>query len=504
MGERRAGAVRQGRVDVAMTSLSADERAVAEALERGRRLLVGSETHMPETVVRTVRLLASSGIWHQLSRNQKALSCRDAAHKRKRLGHDGIPLWDELKSFFGRFTNAAGQTQYVIAHCRADRLLDLDEVARAVKAPSRPERLASDDLDSFSMDYGLVNPFESWTVHPPPYSLDGPLLTSPVLQVFDRDLLRPIGVPGTVMTNAGDLTWAVEVRADELCRRLDNTIQADIGMPDPEEPARRPGAVERSPIGIITGNAPESGIALWNKINGVVRDTLGESVGDVSMPPVTVESLPELGMSMELDRRREMVWAALDKAVVDMCRDGVRFLALACNTTPYFTPQIRSICAEFGTEFVSMPEVVGAWLRSEGIDHVTLLGISFVADVEGEWSAYRDALDGIKVEVLRPRALDRLSALAYDVKAEGAQETGLSKLRSFLEQEVSTRHIVLALTELSLLFGRQRRPSRSERVFIDPLALYGEALARRWLGLPFPMPPSTSPAKAEKSSEPPA
>jgi aspartate/glutamate racemase len=108
-----------------------------------------------------------------------------------------------------------------------------------------------------------------------------------------------------------------------------------------------------------------------------------------------------------------------------------------------------------------------------------------VADL-GPWSAYRDPLAGFEVEALSGRANERLEALAYQVKSEGVSEAGLSRLRDILREEVQSDCVVLALTELSLLLARQRKKGRSGKVLIDPLALYGEALACRFLGLPFP------------------
>ena len=131
-------------------------------------------------------------------RKPPARSCRDAAHKRVRLGETSIPLWDELKSFFAVFEREGGGSQSLMVHCRGDRVIDLDRVADQVGG--RPERLRGEAVERFGMEYGLVNPFE-------PSAMDGQLLTSPVLQLFDRDLLEPIGTPGTVMTNAGDLAW---------------------------------------------------------------------------------------------------------------------------------------------------------------------------------------------------------------------------------------------------------------------------------------------------------
>lgn len=448
-----------------------------DALVDARRLLRTGETEIAAAVARTVEYLAGRGIWYQLSRNPRARSCREAAHSRHRLGHVGIPLWDELKSFFGQFTDQSGRRRYVLAHCRADHLLDFDALGSALHAVGVPERMDAEHLLALGMEYGLVNPFDSWV----PVNKSGVISTT-VVQVFDTDLLRPVGVPGTVMTNAGDLSWGVEVWARDLFDRVEDAMEADVSIPDSEESVRPPELSLGRSIRIITGNAPEAGIALWHRIGREVRDHLGPACsGDISMPPVTVESLRELGMSLELHLRHEEIWAALRGAVVNACRDGVRFLSLACNTTHYFTPQIRSICAGSDTEFVSMPEVLGEWLRAEGIERVALLGLSYVADLDAPWSAYRDPLEGIHVEKLRPRAFERLADLAYRVKAKGVSENLLGELRAFLRQEVESPHVVLALTELSALVASQRKLGQSDRVIIDPLALYGQALARQWL-----------------------
>lgn len=447
-------------------------------------LLREGEDHVPEAVLQTVRFLSERGVWWQLSRNHGAFSCRDAAHKRWRLGHEGIELWNELKSFFGRFRNAGGTEQYFLAHCRGDRVVNIERLQETLQAQAEPERLSDEELHKLELRYGLVNPFETWK-HAE-FALDGPLLGAPVLQVFDIELQKRLGVPGTVMTNAGDLTWAVEFDVVDLIEKSDHAIPADIADPDPEADTVLWGARDQRQIGILTGNAPESGMHMWADINRHVRELLGSlSCGDVSMPPVTVFSLPALGLTMELEHREEAIWPHLRKAVLDACRSGVELLAIACNTTHYFTPQIRKICEEYGTEFVSMAEVLAKWLRNRGIQDLALIGIRYVAEL-GRWSAYREPLQSFQVEQPSERAKHLLDELAYQVKTEGPTEAGLNRLRDILRTEVKSETVVLALTELSILLALQRKKGRSGRLIIDPLALYAEALARRYLGLPFP------------------
>jgi aspartate/glutamate racemase/prolyl-tRNA editing enzyme YbaK/EbsC (Cys-tRNA(Pro) deacylase) len=429
----------------------------------------------PPSVARTAAFLSERGVWHLLGRNREARSCRDAAHKRLRLGERGIPLWDELKSFFGVARRADGHRQHLVVHCRGDRTIDLARVATAVGSAAEPERLEGAALERLGMAYGLVNPFEPW-------AFDGQLLAMPVLQVFDRDLLTPLGVPGTVMTNAGDLTWSVEFHAKELARSLDHAIVADVSIEDPREPPRPKWAVEPTTFGIVTGNGPDSGMLLWRSINRAVREALGEdSRGDFAMPRVLIQSLPEMGLTMELDHRHASAWPPLRSATAELCRDGANVVAIACNTTPHFAPELARICKEYGATFLSMPEVVGAWLRRNGIEQIALLGVKTVAEL-GPWSPYREPLEGIEVHVPNAATMARIHALAYRVKSEGPSHKGLTRLRDILHEEVRADVIVLALTELSLLLEVQKRPQRSDRLIVDTVELYASALAERYVG----------------------
>src|ERR1039457_472780 len=233
-----------------------------ENLSIARTLLRPGEAELPPMVERTIRFLTSVGIWFQLSRNHDSRSCRDAAHRRRRLGHEGIPLWDELKSSFCKFVNAAGDTEPVVIHCRADRILNQQKLAEALDVSSAPERLSAEEIAQFGMEYGLVNPFNVTE----PYILDPAFLEARVKQIFDDDAARSIGAPGTMMTNAGSLSWAVEFFPSSLAEAIEAQV-VSVADPDPEESKSLWGVRVSRPIGIITGNPPESGSALWNHIN---------------------------------------------------------------------------------------------------------------------------------------------------------------------------------------------------------------------------------------------
>lgn len=454
-----------------------------------RILLEGDEREVPGAVERTRAHLEQAGVWHHLARNRPALSCRDAAAKRRRLGHEGINLRDELKSFLGTYVDKGGKSHYFMAHCRGDRRLDFERLRRALGCRELPNRLDEEQINHLGLAYGLVNPFGAGGV----YAREGALLGAGLLQIFDTEVLIDCGLPGTMMTNAGDLTWAVEFDPRGLIESLPWTRIESIAVDDPENPPRSWGPDRPLTIGIITGNAPESGVALWNKLNARVRTHLGaRCLGDISMPQVIVHSLPAMGLTMELDERHETVWAELGPAAVGLADRGANAIAIACNTSQYFVPRLREVIRE-GVEIISLPEVIAQWLRSRSLQSLALVGIRYVSEL-GVWSGYRDALRDFEVEPLSPAAAQHLHELAYRVKSEGATHAGLSRLRHILNKEVKSECVVLALTELSLLLETQRRQGTSGKLMVDPLDIYAEALACRFLGLNFP---SANPATGD-------
>ena len=147
----------------------------------------------------------------------------------------------------------------------------------------------------------------------------------------------------------------------------------------------------------------------------------------------------------------------------------------------FFAPQIGAICNEYGVEFVSMPDVLVGWLSAQQITQIALVGIQTVIDFDLGMSAYQQSLNGVRVERVSPETLEKIIGLAYKVKRVGAQPQLLSQLRDIVRLGVETHHVVLALTELSLLLQLQR-DTRGHRALIDPLRLYAEAVAHRFVG----------------------
>lgn len=439
------------------------------ALETAALLLKTGEQAVPEHVRYTIRFLSNLGtVWFQLSRNSKATSCTDAANKRYRLGATGIDLHDELRSSLLSYKDAGNVEHFVLVHCRSDRQVDYTKLRKVLQCKRNPKRVNRSQVHALGLSYGTINPFETWKVSHPELV---------IRQIFDIELLETLGVPGTMMTNAGDRTWGIEFYAHELIKALPEATVADITKVDPRAPVRKG---QGTVVGIITGNGPESGMLLWNLINSSVREMLEDKCrGDASMPSVRICSLPVLGLTMELDSRTGFIWNALERAIRELCKNGVTILTLACHTTHYYTRQIRTVCAEYDVTFLSMPEVLLAHLESNGITDVALVGIKYVAELDQKWSAYTDALSNRTVEVPNRRALERIGKIAYAVKTDGATREHLSDLRDALKT-VQASHVIIALTELSLLLATQKK-SKRYKILIDPLQLYAEAVARLFL-----------------------
>ena len=402
-----------------------------------------------------------------ISRNKPAGNCRDAKSKRNRLGHEGIPLFDELKSSVEYYYDGNGEKVIVAIHCRGDEKIDRSlieaYIGKKERVPVELSRLEGEELHSeLGMEFGTVNPIlleirSKGGIH----------------QFFDESLLDPPApCPGTMMTNAGEHTWAMEFNPIQLLGAINrkSVFRFAQGLREVKHPKT---------IGIITGNGPASGIALWEGINRNFAETLGRDFsGDVSLPQVHVMSLPELGLSMELDKRENAVWAALEDAVLKMKDLGVEVLCLACHTTHYFTEQIRELFETDGQVFFSMAETVMEHIYENNIDDVAVLGINHVADF-GEMSSYKE-LSELNVETLSFETMEKIRELGYRIKGMKDMYPAFQSFINILKSDIKSKNIVIAMTELSLLFQKQANKNRtSERNIIDPLELYAKKICEK-------------------------
>ena len=182
---------------------------------------------VPDQVSLVVSFLQSRKIWFRLSRNQTSGGCKDAASKRRRSGLIGIPVHDELKSILCDY-EVDGKRRVAIAHCRASQRVDFSKLKRLLKARRKPQLIRLSDFGlKDDVIFGLVNPWFSLQ-RPDIYRLLSPAANW--VQVFDKDLLRKSESPRTVMTNAGDRGWGIELYSKQLFSAiLDEKNVGDFG-----------------------------------------------------------------------------------------------------------------------------------------------------------------------------------------------------------------------------------------------------------------------------------
>lgn len=414
---------------------------------------------MPAEVARSLRFFISAGIWHRVSRNACAAGCRDAASKRSRLGRVGIPLSDELKSWVGRGPQA---DQFVALHCRGHESLDLAKVATLVGHPV--ERVDSAELSArFGQSYGLVTPF-------------GLAEYSDVKQLFDYQVTHEYFPPDTMMTNLGHCEWGVEFDPRELVDSIKNAEVADITV---EKSGREP--VEHV-IGILTGNGPESGMLLWERINERVRLTgPTRSGGDTAFPRIIIESVPEMGLSMEMADREAAVREVVLGGVKRLCTNGATLVSVACNTTQFFSADISLVCEASGAEFVSIVDETRRVLVADSVKRVALVAIGLATDLD-HYSDFRRLNDDVILELPVERNARRIEQVAYDVKIDPDSAQSVNGFRDVI-RFTKAETILLALTELSVVHGRQTRRQRQRpgKTLYDTLDILANALADRYV-----------------------
>jgi len=447
-------------------------------IERAKLLLNNNELKdgIPESVQNVIEFCTANHMGIILSRNKHAMSCRDACQKRYRLGHYGIPLFNELKTMIANTSIDEDETLLAI-HCRGHFAVDFEKLKKLLGVNEDIIRLSEDVLSDINgMKYGTVNPM-----------LFQLIKDKPIIQIFDEGIMLPFdNHPRTMMTNAGDHTWGIEFDPNQLIESISNKLIGEIAYPDADlKDHELPPRVNPKIIGIITGNGPDSGMLLWEMINDFIKDSLGDGahfLGDLSLPEVYIISLPAMGLSMELDQREEITWQELSRAVSYMVEKNVDLLALACHTTHYFAPRIRKQFEGGQRKFISMAEVVEGYIDENQLSDFAILGIHYVAEL-GKWSAY-SSLREKNAEILEFEKLLLFHKLGYEVKKLEHAHKVYQKLNQLINREVTSHNVIIALTELSILVQSQiKRVRKSNKNIIDALELYAKEIAKEALSV---------------------
>jgi|GEM_PF-4696865 len=486
---------------------------------------------VPHEVACVEALLLESGVWHLLDINigndgTGVFGCEDAARWRYNLGSEGIPLWNELKSHLFCANDIDGNFVFVAAHLSAGFVRedlsirncfpDLSSF-READLSDWTKLLGCSPGDADISAYGLLNPFllECFQIRQRAFR---------IIHVVDDLLFRgTLPPPGTLFTNAGHRHWAVEFEPGAFKKiiPIDRLRVAKIRASDEQAYPCIPS------IGILTGNGPESGSLLWEKILTQVRWRRsryfeGRLTGDIHLPSGVLQSHPALGHTMELHLRSRSIRDDLTSAVLRLCASIERptdsstaLLTVACNTTPYYDDLIRSLTEREGIRYVSPVE--SAWKAFEclGLRSAQLLGIGYV--LNDEYSEYMKRLQGygIALHVPPTEVQARIDGLAYKAKRALPgrvvakqrlikpriaynENKSIDQLSNEFSWLVEAAHnslpagedgpIVLALTELSLIHERWRSSRRGKaflretRQVLDVLSLHAVILTDMLLG----------------------
>ncbi len=415
---------------------------------------------VPNEVLNLEKKLKNEKIWFNISNNhnnQEALGCWDAVNKRVRLGHSKIPIFCELKSNFG-FIIKNNKKEYLLVHCRGNQEIDYDKVNKIIGAEYQRIEDETELGNLSNSGFGLVNPF---------LGLDRP----DILQIFDESLVTQNFIPYTMMTNASHRRWGIEFKPDELINSLPNKLIEDVVIENTKF------KIKKHKIGILTGNSPESGILLWEKINGRIRDNFGDDhfLGDISFPEVIIESIPEMGLSMELDLRFEAVKGVVEKGITNLCERGATIVCIACNTTQYFSEMSKKICSEHEAIYVSIPETTYQYVKNNNINKFDFLGINYVLDFK-KWSDFKNLNKDFDLNLPKEEYINKINEIAFEVKKNVVTDKGINRLRDLINNSTETNTIVLALTELSILFKSQKNKRKSKKVYYDTLTILAEAI----------------------------
>lgn len=445
-----------------------------EEVKKASLLLYDTEKDLPINVRMVIEAFSNCGVGFLLSRNNRVYSCRDARSQRYRLGHIGIPLFDELKSVIFKGISLRGEEIIFAAHCRAHVKFNLGDLEKHLCLVEPPVLLPEDEMFAlYGMVFGTVNP-----------ALIELSSNGSILNVLDTSLFVDVSKnPGTIMTNAGEHTWGIEFDPKQLINLFCNYVVLKCTSIDVEiKPYETPKSTNPRSIGIITGNGPDSGMALWRNINQYISEYLGDHfLGDISFPSVHVISVPALGLSMELDKRDDSTWIAIKDAILKLKELDIELLALACNTTHYYSDKIRTLFEDENKKFISMADETLRYIQHYGIEDVAILGIPLVANLK-EFSAY-SYLQKLSVEKIPDDVMDKFFELGYEVKKMKNPHAITSKFLRLLKSDIKSKNVILALTELSLIYEGLKKRKSSELVIIDTLSIYAQSIACKSLGI---------------------
>jgi aspartate/glutamate racemase/prolyl-tRNA editing enzyme YbaK/EbsC (Cys-tRNA(Pro) deacylase) len=434
-------------------------------LDNARKLLYNDEESLPLKVKQIIEFCVSKKISFILSRNIKVFSCKDARSNRKRLGHIGIPLFQELKSIVFKGTTNSRKDVVIATHCRGHVNIDVDKICRLCSLNERPTIMPQEELiKRYGMDFGTVNPFL--------FELNS---RANFINIFDENLIfKSINCFGTMMTNAGDHTWGIEFEPQMLIDVAKNSRVELISTTENTSVCYDlPQIIPRS-IGIICGNGVGFGIELWRIVISNFRSALKHHFnGDISCPEIKIHSLPILGLSVEFDQRKDFIEQEILKSLETI--SNIDLLALTCLNNYCFDTKIRCLTESTDGSFISMAETVVDYIVDERLTDVAFISVNF--DFFNNYKELFSKLGELNIEVLSTEFNDKIVELVYEVNQQSNLYSSFRKFLSLLNQYIKSENIIIISQELSLLYYTFKNKKYIKRNIADILELYAKKIA---------------------------
>jgi len=180
--------------------------------------ILDQEDNIPINVIKTISFFEINSIGYNLSRNDDAMSCLDASSKRIRNGNIGIPLSDELKTYFGEYRTSSNTLGLVAINLAGHKRIDFEKVKNIIGATNKIKLVNKSTLNIFNLSFGKINPFIIYKIFNEKSST---LEHDSLITLFDNDLLSK---KSTMLTNAGELSWGIEFKASEAIVLFKNCI----------------------------------------------------------------------------------------------------------------------------------------------------------------------------------------------------------------------------------------------------------------------------------------
>jgi hypothetical protein len=433
--------------------------------------LSSGESSLPDNVATTVEMLLTHGIDFRLSRNRKVGSCREAAKARRRGTAVGIPLWDELKSYLGKAVGGAGRSETLVAlHCRADCSFDMSKV-RLLLDGRDFEPLSREELGRGSLSYGTINPF---VLLDPEFCRRLSGRSAAALQLFDAGTLAPLRPCQTMMTNAGDLTWAVEFSPREFLSGRPSAVVDDLVA---EQRRRPPWAHAPTTIAIVTADGVDAACDVQGVLRNFVDGGLSPEYRRLAYPHLIVHTLPQL----QDDHRPDAALSLVRDALHAVCKQAPSTIVLTFPLCPEETEAAAETCDRAGVQVIRLEDCLASWVASHQLDQVAIFS-SRPCAADSVIGSIRATSPHCRVEWLEDDAHEPIFELLRNAHEHARQGSALQKLGQLLARRES-EHVVVVDDVASIMLRRLRRKGRPQHGVVDHLQILGDQIAARRLEL---------------------